>query len=155
MHVASASDRRKKYLGRLTNPIPYVANYRYYGHQLHVDLNEKLIINVATHVCSINMFFKHKPACRQTSAKNNLTDKFKCNSARHKQFQHLLHRGATRMRGSQTLHFLWEILYVSFQLHIFTLISQNHTDQNRLDSALKLPFDPCPSKFLVAPLPHQ
>ena len=35
-----------------TNPIPY--NAEYFGHKLHIDQNEKLVMYGVTHVCAID-----------------------------------------------------------------------------------------------------
>lgn len=37
---------------RSLNPIPYSADY--FGHKLHVDQNEKLVMYGVTHVCAID-----------------------------------------------------------------------------------------------------
>ena len=46
--------RRVKSTAKLLNPIPYRAEY--YGHQLHIDQNEKLVMYGVTHVCAIDGF---------------------------------------------------------------------------------------------------
>lgn len=37
---------------RQTNPVPYSA--KYFGHKVHVDQNEKLVLFGATHVCAVD-----------------------------------------------------------------------------------------------------
>ena len=37
---------------RQTNPVPYSA--KYFGHKVHVDQNEKLVLFGVTHVCAID-----------------------------------------------------------------------------------------------------
>lgn len=46
--------RRVSRTERQTNPIPYHANY--FGHKVHVDQNEKLILFGVTHVCAVDGF---------------------------------------------------------------------------------------------------
>ena len=42
--------RRAHRTERLTNPIPYSA--KYFGHKVHIDQNEKLVLFGVTHVCA-------------------------------------------------------------------------------------------------------
>ena len=42
--------RRCTSTARLLNPIPYTADY--FGHKVHVDQNEKLVMYGITHVCA-------------------------------------------------------------------------------------------------------
>ena len=42
--------RRSTATARLLNPIPYTADY--FGHKVHVDQNEKLVMYGVTHVCA-------------------------------------------------------------------------------------------------------
>ena len=42
--------QRRSSSARLSNPIPYSADY--FGHKLHVDQNEKLVMYGVTHVCA-------------------------------------------------------------------------------------------------------
>ena len=37
---------------RLTNPIPYSS--KYFGHKVHIDQNEKLVLFGVTHVCAVD-----------------------------------------------------------------------------------------------------
>ena len=62
--------RRRNDVARLTNPVLYTANY--YGHKLHIDQNEKLVMYGVTHVCAIDGFSKYIPACYTMPVKNNL-----------------------------------------------------------------------------------
>lgn len=62
--------RRRQDAVRQTNPVPYIANY--YGHKLHVDQNEKLVMYGVTHVCAIDGFSKFISAYCTMSVKNNL-----------------------------------------------------------------------------------
>ena len=62
--------RRRHDVARLTNPVPYTANY--YGHKLHVDQNEKLVMYGVTQVCAIDGFSKYILACYTMAVKNNL-----------------------------------------------------------------------------------
>ena len=62
--------RRRNDTARQTNPIPYTASY--YGHKLHIDQNEKLVMYGVTHVCAIDGYSKYIPACHTMSVKNNL-----------------------------------------------------------------------------------
>ena len=45
-------ERRQSRTERLTNPIPYSA--KYFGHKVHIDQNEKLILFGVTHVCAVD-----------------------------------------------------------------------------------------------------
>ena len=44
--------RRQTNIARLTNPIPYKADYL--GHKIHIDQNEKLVMSGVTHVTAID-----------------------------------------------------------------------------------------------------
>ena len=37
---------------RQTNPVPYSA--KYFGHKVHIDQNEKLVLFGVTHVCAVD-----------------------------------------------------------------------------------------------------
>ncbi len=39
---------------RLTNPIPYKADY--FGHKLHIDQNEKIVMYGVTHIAAVDGF---------------------------------------------------------------------------------------------------
>ena len=54
---------------RQTNPLPYSAEY--YGHKLHIDQNEKLVMYGVTHVCCIDGYSRYIPAYSCMSVKNN------------------------------------------------------------------------------------
>ena len=45
-------ESRSTATARLLNPIPYSAVY--FGHKLHVDQNEKLVMYGVTHVCAVD-----------------------------------------------------------------------------------------------------
>ena len=55
---------------RQTNPIPYSADY--FGHKLHVDQNEKLIMYGATHICAIDGYSGMIVGFITTPIKNNI-----------------------------------------------------------------------------------
>ena len=44
--------QRQNDTARLTNPIPYRADY--FGHKMHIDQNEKLVMYGCTHVVAID-----------------------------------------------------------------------------------------------------
>ena len=46
--------RRTSSTERLLNPIPYSA--KYFGHKVHIDQNEKLVLFGVTHVCAVDGF---------------------------------------------------------------------------------------------------
>lgn len=46
------SHARRASTDRHINPIPYTADY--FGHKLHVDQNEKLVMFGVTHICGID-----------------------------------------------------------------------------------------------------
>ena len=52
------------------NPIPYHANY--FGHKLHADQNEKLVMFGVTHVCAIDGFSGMVVAFASMPVKNNV-----------------------------------------------------------------------------------
>lgn len=62
--------RRRSDTARLLNPSPYTAAY--YGHKLHIERNEKLVMFGVTHVCAIDGYSKCVPACCTMSVKNDL-----------------------------------------------------------------------------------
>ena len=47
------NDRREA-TTRSLNPIPYSADY--FGHKVHIDQNEKLVMFGVTHICAINSY---------------------------------------------------------------------------------------------------
>lgn len=53
-----------------TNPIPYEAEY--FGHKLHIDQNEKLVMFGVTHVIAVDGFSGKIVAYTTMSVKNNL-----------------------------------------------------------------------------------
>lgn len=62
--------QRQRQTERQTNPHPHVAEY--YGHKLHLDKNEKLVMFGVTHVCSIDGYSKYIPEFRCMPVKNNI-----------------------------------------------------------------------------------
>lgn len=46
--------RRQTNSAKLLNPIPYYASY--FGHKLHIDQNEKMVMYGVTHICAIDGF---------------------------------------------------------------------------------------------------
>ena len=46
--------RRQANTAKLLNPIPYYASY--FGHKLHVDQNEKMVMYGVTHICAVDGF---------------------------------------------------------------------------------------------------
>jgi len=55
---------------RLVNPIPYHADY--FGHKLHIDQNEKLVMFGITHVCAIDGYSGMIVGFITTPVKNNV-----------------------------------------------------------------------------------
>ena len=51
VHPAYSSARRRN-TARQLNPVPYRADY--FGHKVHVDQNEKLVMFGVTHICGID-----------------------------------------------------------------------------------------------------
>ena len=45
---------RRTATNRRLNPVPYMAEY--FGHKLHVDQSEKLVMYGVTHVCAVDGF---------------------------------------------------------------------------------------------------
>ena len=62
--------RRRNNVARLTNPVPYRADY--FGHKLHIDQNEKLIRYGVTHVIAIDGHSRFIVAHSIMPIKNNL-----------------------------------------------------------------------------------
>ena len=55
---------------RNLNPIPYYAEY--FGHKLHMDQNEKLVMFGVTHVLAIDGFSSKIVGCKSMPVKNNI-----------------------------------------------------------------------------------
>lgn len=64
-------NRRCTNTARIQNPIPYRADY--FGHKLHVDQNEKLVMYGLTHVIAIDGHSRFIVAHSLMPIKNNLT----------------------------------------------------------------------------------
>ena len=62
-------NRRVHDTARLLNPIPYRADY--FGHKLHIDQNEKLVMYGATHIAAIDGHSRFVVACATMPIKNN------------------------------------------------------------------------------------
>ena len=56
---------------RVVNPIPYRADY--FGHKLHIDQNEKLMMYEVTHVAATDEHSRYVVAGTTMPVKNNLT----------------------------------------------------------------------------------
>ena len=63
-------ERRKSNTAKMTNPIPYRANY--FGHKLHLDQNEKLQMYGVTHIAAIDGHSQFVVAGAVMSRKNNI-----------------------------------------------------------------------------------
>lgn len=57
-------------MARHTNPIPYHAEY--FGHKLHIDQNEKLVMYGVTHVCAVDGYSNKIVGFVTMPIKNNL-----------------------------------------------------------------------------------
>ena len=62
--------RRCTSTARMMNPIPYSADY--FGHKLHVDQNEKLVMYGVTHVCARDGYSGKIVAFVTMPVKNNV-----------------------------------------------------------------------------------
>ena len=62
---------RQKGTECLTNPLPYHAEH--FGHKLHIDRNEKLVMFGLTHVCAIDGFSGELVGFVIMPQKNNVT----------------------------------------------------------------------------------
>lgn len=62
--------RRRQNTARQTNPIPYRADY--FGHKLHIDQNEKLVMYGVTHVIAIDGHSRYIVAGNTRPVKNNV-----------------------------------------------------------------------------------
>ncbi len=61
---------RRTCTARQLNPIPYHADY--FGHKLHIDQNEKLVMFGVTHVCAIDGYSGKIVGFATMPIKNNL-----------------------------------------------------------------------------------
>ena len=62
--------RRRTTTARLINPIPYRADY--FGHKLHIDQNEKLVMYGVVHVVAIDGHSRFIVAGTTMPVKNNV-----------------------------------------------------------------------------------
>ena len=60
---------RRTSTARQINPVPYHACY--FGHKLHVDQNEKLVMYGVTHVCAIDGYSRKIVGFLTMPVKNN------------------------------------------------------------------------------------
>ena len=51
-HYPGHHDARRTATARQTNPVPYHADY--FGHKLHIDQNEKMIMYGVTHIRAVD-----------------------------------------------------------------------------------------------------
>ena len=63
--------QRRTSTTRAVNPIPYRADY--FGHKLHIDQNEKLVMYGVTHVAAIDVHSRFVVAGTTIPVKSNLT----------------------------------------------------------------------------------
>ena len=61
---------RQTATARQMNPVPYRADY--FGHKLHIDQNEKLVMYGVTHVCAIDGFSRKIVGFVTMPVKNNV-----------------------------------------------------------------------------------
>ena len=61
---------RRTATARQINPVPYKADY--FGHKLHIDQNEKLVMFGVTHVCAIDGYSGKIVGFATMPIKNNL-----------------------------------------------------------------------------------
>ncbi len=61
--------QRQTQTARQLNSIPYQASY--FGHKLHIDQNEKLVMFGVTHICAIDGFSGMVVAFASMPVKNN------------------------------------------------------------------------------------
>ena len=64
------NQQRRQNTARAINPIPYRADY--FGHKLHMDQNEKLVMYGCTHVLAIDGHSRFIVANSTMPVKNNL-----------------------------------------------------------------------------------
>lgn len=63
-------EQRRTCTARQLNPIPYYAEY--FGHKLHLDQNEKLVMFGVTHICAIDGYSGKIVGFATMPVKNNL-----------------------------------------------------------------------------------
>ena len=68
-HNPAAQNRRKEKAGRSFNPKVYRADY--FGHKVHIDQNEKLVMFGVVHVCARDGFSGKIVAYATMPIKNN------------------------------------------------------------------------------------
>jgi len=61
---------RRSHANRHLNPIPYHASY--FGHKLHIDQNEKLVMYGVTHICARDGYSGKVVGFISTPVKNNI-----------------------------------------------------------------------------------
>lgn len=61
---------RRTCTARQLNPIPYHADY--FGHKLHIDQNEKLVMFGVTHICAVDGYSGKIVAFITMPIKNNI-----------------------------------------------------------------------------------
>ena len=61
---------RRTATARQLNPIPYRADY--FGHKVHIDQNEKMVMYGVTHVCAVDGFSGKIVGFITTPVKNNI-----------------------------------------------------------------------------------
>lgn len=66
----SYQQARRSNTARLMIPLPYRADY--FGHKLHIDQNEKLVMFGVTHVCGVDGFSKKIIGFATMPIKNNV-----------------------------------------------------------------------------------
>ena len=62
--------RRQRNTARMINPIPYRADY--FGHKLHMDQNEKLVMYGVVHVAAIDGHSRFVVSGKTMPVKNNM-----------------------------------------------------------------------------------
>lgn len=62
--------QRKNRTEQLTNPVPYFSEY--FGHKLHIDQNEKLVMYGVVHVCAIDGYSGKIVSHALMTVKNNV-----------------------------------------------------------------------------------
>lgn len=66
----SHANRHRSHANRHLNPIPYHASY--FGHKLHIDQNEKLVMYGVTHICARDGYSGKVVGFISTPVKNNI-----------------------------------------------------------------------------------
>lgn len=97
---------RQTATARQLNPVPYRADY--FGHKLHIDQNEKLVMFGCTHICAVDGFSRMIVGFVTMPVKNNI--EIYCHMFRY--IQYVIMINATNNRPLVLKYGVWDQLRV-------------------------------------------